>query len=94
MRCGYLGHVLVFVAAVRYAICLFVCAVCAVFRLIDTFAGVCCYLLRGVMYAWWFSWSCLGVCGRCSLCKLLLCLRMCMLLVLHVLSAMFDGLCC
>ena len=51
MRCGYLGRVLVFVVAVRYDICLVVCVVCVVFLLIDTFAGVYCYLFRVVMYA-------------------------------------------
>ena len=77
MRGGYLGHVLVFVIAVRYVICLFVCAVgvgCFLFlfcslRLME----LCCYLFRVVMYAWRFSWSCLGVCNRCSLGPVIIC---------------------
>ena len=41
MRGGYLGHVSVFVVAVRYVVCVFVCAVCV--------ACFACF----VCYVWW-----------------------------------------
>ena len=42
------------------------------FVLLAMFDGLRCSLLRVVMYAWRLSWSCVGVCGRCSFCPLLL----------------------
>ena len=47
------------------------------FVLFDIVYACCCYLLRVVMYAWRFSWSCLGVSDRGSFYHLLL--RLCWL---------------
>ena len=48
--------------------------------LVAMFEGCCGDLLRVVMYAWRLSWSCLGVCDRCSYCPLRL--RLCCLVCL------------
>ena len=44
------------------------------FVLFATFAGGFYYLFRVVMCAWRLYWSCIGVCGRSSLCPLIMCL--------------------
>ena len=90
MRGGSLDHAMVFAIAVRSALCCFVCAACfdcvACFVWFDVF---CCFMFRNVMCVWQLCWPCLGVCDRCSLCPLIIC--MCWLFcLLFGLFAVFD----